>query len=633
MLLRKSILLLFFFNISVQAQEKFTILTIPDELKENANAVIRRHQTDITINSRRPMTIKEERIVTVLNEYGQEDVVAMEYFNEASKVKSIEAVIYNAFGNEVKKIKRKDFRERAVTDGFSVITDNRVLYMDYTPTQYPYTVHYTSEVETENTAFFDPWVPLHGNYASTEYAGISIAYKPELGFKYKTYNFPDGILKKEESTGSLKLSVEKLAATRREEYAPGFLQIAPYAVFGLEKFNLEGVEGDAASWEALGSWMYNSLLTGTDELPAETVQKIKQLTANASSNMEKARIVYEYMQGKTRYISIQLGIGGWKPMQAKDVDRLGYGDCKALTNYTRSLLKAVGVESYYSVVYGDSDKRDLREDFVSMQGNHAILAIPDNNKLVWLECTSQDLPFGFQGAFTADRKVLIVTPEGGRIVRTRVYNDEGNTQVSLGSYTLTENGGITGAVTFTSAGLQYDDKYGLQSASPDDIKRIYKKRFGYINNIMLENTALNHSKDKQQITEEIKLSAESYASKSGNRIIFAINAFNQSTSVPQRYRDRKMPFEVTEGYHDTDEVTINLPDGFIIEAKPENTVITEKFGEYRAEYVMVNEKQILYRRSLLVKSGLYDSADYEDYRQFCDKVARQDNAKAVLVKN
>jgi hypothetical protein len=41
-------------------------------------------------------------------------------------------------------------------------------------------------------------------------------------------------------------------------------------------------------------------------------------------------------------------------MLATDVDRLGYGDCKALTNYT---LAAVDVASYNVVLYGDSTKK------------------------------------------------------------------------------------------------------------------------------------------------------------------------------------------------------------------------------------------------------------------------------------
>ena len=58
---------------------------------------------------------------------------------------------------------------------------------------------------------------------------------------------------------------------------------------------------------------------------------------NETDPIEKAKIVYKYMQEKTRYISVQVGIGGFKPMLAKDVDRLGYGDCKALSNYTKAL--------------------------------------------------------------------------------------------------------------------------------------------------------------------------------------------------------------------------------------------------------------------------------------------------------
>jgi hypothetical protein len=59
-----------------------------------------------------------------------------------------------------------------------------------------------------------------------------------------------------------------------------------------------------------------------------------------------------------------------------DVDRLGYGDCKGLTNYTKALLEAVDVPSYNTILYGDSYKKDIESDFVSMQGNHMILAIP-----------------------------------------------------------------------------------------------------------------------------------------------------------------------------------------------------------------------------------------------------------------
>src|SRR5690554_7717907 len=103
---------------------------------------------------------------------------------------------------------------------------------------------------------------------------------------------------------------------------------------------------------------------------------MRKLVENESDTRKKAEKIYKYVQDRTRYVSIQLGIGGWKPMNAKDVDRLGYGDCKALANYTKALLDAVDSPSYYSIIHNSPTKRDVTQDFVSMQGNHGILAIP-----------------------------------------------------------------------------------------------------------------------------------------------------------------------------------------------------------------------------------------------------------------
>mgnify|MGYP001126063175 FL=1 len=97
-----------------------------------------------------------------------------------------------------------------------------------------------------------------------------------------------------------------------------------------------------------------------------------------------------------RYISVQIGIGGWKPISAEEVDENKYGDCKGLTNYTKALLRTVGIESNYCVVSAGSEIKDISEDFPSMQGNHVILNIPQEGKSdLWLECTSQDTPFNF----------------------------------------------------------------------------------------------------------------------------------------------------------------------------------------------------------------------------------------------
>lgn len=403
-------------------------------------------------------------------------------------------------------------------------------------------------------------------------------------------------------------------------------------LFGLDKFSLEGVEGEANNWQNFGLWMQNSLLAGTNELPVETKTKIKNLVGDEKDPMKKARIVYEYVQNKTRYVSIQLGIGGWKPMKASDVDRLGYGDCKALTNYTKALLEAVDVPSYYCVIYGHPGKIDLQSDFVSMQGNHVTLAIPDGEQLRWVECTSQTAPFDFQANFTDDRLALIVKPDGGQLVRTTVYKEKDNFQVSKGQYKIDADGSISGEVEIKSRGTQYDSREGLDRKSSDERNKYYKNYFSQINNLNLSAIKIDNDKSKPELAEKVTLSAIDYCNIANNRLMFVVNAFNPFGAIPQRYRSRNNPFEISRGFYDEDEITITLPVGYALEAKPENFELDEPYGQYKVEFTVIDKNHLRYKRTLLVNGGTFPASDYEKFRKFREMISRNDNAKCVLVK-
>lgn len=626
-------IVLFFTTIAVAQDLEYTVANIPAELKENANAVIRLDQKNIVISSRKSMIMTNKRIVTVLNENGLSYMGLYEYFSGRERVKSIEAQFYNAFGKEIKKVKRKDFKENSVSEG-SIITDNKLLHYDYIPTEYPFTVVFSSETETSNTAFIPRWYPVPGFSVSVEKSTISIKAPSDLGFKYKEFNMLDNQnIIKEVKTDGVSFTANNMQAYKTEDYSPSFDSYTPNVMMGLDYFHLEGVDGNAKSWLEMGKWFTDKILIGTSELSDETKVKIKTLIGNEEDPLKKAKIVYGYVQEKVRYVSIQEGIGGWKPMLAKDVDRLGYGDCKALTNYTKSLLDVVGVESYYVRLYGDRYKKSVIPDIVSMQSNHVILAIPDKEKYVWLECTSQILPFGFQGDFTDDRNALVLKPEGGEIVRTNVYETKDNTQITKGNYSISEDGMISGKLEIKSKGIQYDKKLNINGKSIDDLKKIYKNYFNHINNLKIVKTDIFNDKDNIELTEKISLEAAGYANKTGNRLVFALNAYNPSFSVPQRYRNRTNPFEISRGFYDYDEVTIDLPKSFVIEAKPEDVEIKSVFGEYKTEYVILNESQLIYKRIYQINPGLYDKKDYENFRKFREQIAKNDNAKIVLVKN
>ena len=443
------------FSLNVFSQSNL-FAVFPDSLLENANIIVKEDKTEINISSYNNMLIKKERIITVLNELGLKNIDAYEYFDKSTTIKNLEAIIYNEFGKEIKKFKKKDFIENSVSEG-SEITDNRLLYLDFTPTKYPFTIVYHSEVATSNTAFIPVWYPVKNYYSSTIQSTFEVKYNNDVKLKFKEFNFESDIVKTQ-NPNHLKYSISNVKALRKEDLAPSLQKIVPYVMFGLEKFQLEGLIGNAENWSEFGKWMNDKLLFDTEEIPSKTIIEIQNLIGNESDNFKKAKIIYEYIQNKTRYVSIQLGIGGWKPMLAKNVDRLGYGDCKGLTNYTRSILKAFNIPSYYTIVYGGEEKKDIDEDFVSMQGNHAILGIPDKDSIVWLECTSQTLPFGFQGDFTDDRKVLIIDDMNSRIFKTKSYLNDANFQISKSKIKIANDKDLECDVQILSGGLIFNEK-------------------------------------------------------------------------------------------------------------------------------------------------------------------------------
>jgi Domain of Unknown Function with PDB structure (DUF3857) len=626
------LIIFLFFNSSDAQNAEYPIFTIADSLKQNANAVVRLNQVDINISSQRDMNIKTKRVISILNEKGLGSIEAVEHYDKSSSIRDVDAKVYNAFGKEIKRLRRKDFKDQAAVDGVSIFSDSRLVYLDYTPTEYPFTIVYESEIYSSNTAFIPNWSPLGDYYVSVEKSILTVNYLADLGFKKKEFNFQNYKIKKTiDSTIQLSYLAENILAQKVEDMSPRN-SIFPKVMMALESFHLEGVDGSAKTWKEYGKWYYDKILSGTIDLSEETKAKIKSLVGNEIDPIKKAKIIYDFVQQKSRYVSIQVGIGGWKPMLAKDVDRLGYGDCKALTNYTKALLNVVDVSSCNTVLYGDRNKRNIESDFVSMQGNHMILSIPNGDDYVWLECTSQEDPFGYQGTFTDDREVLVIKPNGGEIVHTKIYNEIDNSQLTKGNYSILENGELRGALSIVSEGSQYSNKFSLEKMSPDDKEKHYKDYFNNINNLIINKNTFLNNKEKVSFTEKIELIAQEYGAISANRMIFVVNAFNKLGSNIKKIRNRKSAFEIQRGYSDNDEIAINLPYGYIVEAIPSNLELNSKFGEYKTEFIKKDEKTITYKRTNLIKKGLYSNKEYEDYRIYIEQISKNDNAKIILIK-
>ena len=76
---------------------------------------------------------------------------------------------------------------------------------------------------------------------------------------------------------------------------------------------------------------------------------------------------------------------------------------------------------------------------------------------VWLECTSQTLPFNYLSSFTDDRYALLITPEGGKMVRTPEFKKSENVLSRSGSVIIHGQGASIFNISNSYSGYNYGD--------------------------------------------------------------------------------------------------------------------------------------------------------------------------------
>ncbi|MGB3591810.1 MAG: DUF3857 domain-containing protein [Nonlabens sp.] len=612
-----------------QLPDDKSALLIPQKLQENANAVIRANHIKVVVNDYDDVDIIIERMVTVYNKRGMGDVAAVQGYDENRIIKKLRAVVYDKFGKLLAKVKKKDFKDESAVSGGTLYSNNRVKYLNYVPNSYPVTITYESEVRLKSTAFLPRWLPIEYFYASTEASSFKVINNSGVEIKVKESNLEDFNVTKNDE---LNYEVSNLAALVPESYSPDFTTYAPEVKIALKKFKMEGVDGVNKEWTDFGKWMYDDLLQDTVEIPEEVIEEVRNLTSNATTEREKAKIIYNFMQQRSRYISVQVGIGGWKPILASEVHKMGYGDCKGLSNYTRTLMTKMDIDAEYAVIYGGRNIQDIDKDFSSTQGNHAVLFLPnlDDKEDVWLECTSRTNPFGYIANFTDDRDALVVTPEGGRIVHTTVYPTEVNTQNTEANITIRKDGSATGNLKMEVKGLQYAYRDFLANLTAKERAKSYQQYWEQLNGLSIVESSFVEDKDKVVITENVQLTIDKLGSKTGNLLLFSPVVFNKNSAIPDEYENRNNKFEIDRGYVDTDSYTIKLEEGIAIDALPKPVEITKPYGEYKLQVTQKDDHSIEVFRYLKIETGSWSKDQYEDYRQFRAALVKYDNKRGVL---
>jgi hypothetical protein len=628
------VFLLCLLTVTVKAtgDDEYAVGKIPASLIKNANVVKRSELLRFEITEGNKATFYRKVAFTVLNEQGDRWGSYSEWYDKLRTIESFDGTLFDATGKKIKSLKKTDIKDVSGSDDASLADDNRVKWHSFFYKVYPYTVEYEIEVRYKGTMFLPTWTPQERPVMGVQSSKLIVISPISNPLHYKMFKYQGSpVITDQKSDKIYSWEVKDILPEEPEYASPEWRRITTSVFMATEKFIIEDYEGSNASWKDFGKFVYE-LKKNRDELPADIKQKVHQLTDGITDRNEKVKKLYEYMQQNTRYISIQLGVGGWQPFDAKYVGTKKYGDCKALSNFMYSLLKEAGIRSVYTVIDADDDDDYLMEDLPSSQFNHVILFVPNEKDTTWLECTSQTKAAGYLGGI-GNRYAVAIDENGGSLVRTPKYGVNENLEIRNTTATLDADGNLEAIIKTKYKAEQQDRVHAyVNGLSKDKLMEFLKEN---IELATYDVKSFDYKEEKGAlpvVIETLDLVASNYATVSGKRFFIIPNIITRTHRKIKAVENRKNDIVLDFEFKDIDTSFITIPEGYTQEALPADAKIESKFGKYSAS-VKLSGNKITYYRHYEHYSGRFPAKDYAELVRFYEAIYKADRNRVVLVKN
>jgi transglutaminase-like putative cysteine protease len=609
---------------------QYSAFTIPDSLRKDADAVVREDQTRFRVKSIDNAVQEVHSIVTIFNENAEDYQSFMEYSDKFQSLDDAEIRVYNSMGKEINKYTKKEMRSYAYGDG--LVEDGKVTYFKVTAPNYPitieqtYTIKYKGILEYPDNGILSPGVAKeHFNYV--------IEVPTELGIRYKVLNSDATPVKEIEKDMTVYTwDIRNLHAIRREARSGPSDRYFPMIRVAPNKFKLAGFEGDMTSWKSFGAWSYELIGAG-NQLSEKSAAIIRNMVKDAKTDKEKASIIYKYMQRNMRYVSVQLGIGGFKPFDAEFVQEKKYGDCKALSNYMQAALRSVGIKSYYAIVNAYANATPAMEDFPSSPFNHVILCIPQKTDTTWLECTSSTSDFGELGDFTENRKALLVTENGGVLVSTPASRAKSNIFSCHTNVTVAEDGSADLVTMLSGSGEFKQEMLYMYQKSEDDKRKYFIKGLDWKLPDMSSITSGEREETPYNSSAKMHYN-QFYIFKAGSKMFLPTRMYPLFAETINDNKKREQDYFFSYPYMKVDTMTVVLPKGFSIEDLPKDKTISNEFARYNSRYVWNEaESKVTVYATVEIIQHLVKAKNYGQLMQFKKEVDADLNQRLVVKKN
>ena len=402
------------------------------------------------------------------------------------------------------------------------------------------------------------------------------------------------------------------------------------------------------SWRGVGQW-YSQLVADRRQSTPELRQKVVELTAAAPTTSAKIQALASFVQREVRYVAIEVGIGGYQPHPAQDILRNRYGDCKDKATLLSTMLREIGVDSYYVLI--NTHRGVVKPEFASpLRFNHAILAIrlpadtpadgltaavqhPQLGQLLFFDPTSPYVRYGDLPEELQANDGLVVADSGGELLKLPLAPAVANRVERKLKLQLGADGSLQGTAREVLKGAPAAHFRGvwLNASELEHQKRV-RSSFGQqsvppeLRNIAV--TDLNRPEADPELTYEVRLPR--YAQTVGPLILFRAALIDWADDVMEQ-GERSQPLTFPGAAQRTEAIEVELPGDYVVDEIPAPFEADIGIASY-ASKTESDGRVLRYTRKLEIKQVFVSVDRLTDLKRFYREIRASERMTATLRK-
>ncbi|WP_375562122.1 DUF3857 domain-containing protein [Bernardetia sp. OM2101] len=570
--------------------------------------------------------------------YAQEAITYSDY----TKISAIDAysLVQTAEGIQKKQVNNFQTRDAVSDDVFYNDVKEKVFLFSNITAGTQTHLAYTEELLEPRflgSFFFTSYIPSKKTEIS-----VSVANNIEIGFQLfgmdtSKINFT------EEIQGNRKIytwALENAPKYTDEKSSPNLRYYEPHIVLFIKNRSLKTTQNDddeikktplSSSIKDLYNWYYPFIheIDTLKEFP-ELEYFVDGLTANDTTQLKKAKTIFDWIATQVQYIAFEDGERGFRPAHPEKVCKRKYGDCKDMASALLAMLRIEGIEAHFAWL----GSRDLPYSYsqtpIPLVDNHMIVVAKINGKNYFLDATGNQEIFGTPSYFTQNKEALVaIDSENFEVLKVdstpysqNIVYDSAKVKIESAKITITGSIILKGFPKTTIAPyLQFQDK----EKETEAFKRLLNP---HEPTLQLKKTEILPTKREKplQINYEYDIPNHTQALYSEFYINLHLNPIWRNTEIDSL---RKTPVSANYKFEKTQVYVLELPRGAAVKYLPQNQNYDSEYFGFSVEYTRTSE-QIILKHTVYSNYLILPISEYRNWNEMVKQLHKAYRQNIVL---